>query len=444
MGRYFGTDGIRGAALSVLTQEIAYRIGRYIGQYPDGKANRILIARDTRESGPALLEGLKEGIVRSGGFLFDEGVSTTPSVSYLVENGDFDYGIMISASHNPYSDNGIKLFSHSGEKLSEEIEAKIEDYIDSAEDYLPTRPGHYQEAPELKDKYLRFLMGRHEGQGKVRVLFDCANGSASALAPKLFPLLGIDATFACSDPDGKNINAGCGSTHLENLEKEFGNGDYDLAFAFDGDADRCLGLDKTGRVIDGDAEIFLGALSLREKGLLNGNEVVITVMSNFGLRKALQEEGIGFETVSVGDKYVQARLKQKGLSIGGEQSGHVIFHSDLNTGDGLLTAIKIIGIYMNQPEVFAKLPELKVYPQSLINIRFKDRSGATKALESDSVKAVLKRAEEMLGDDGRMLLRGSGTEPLVRVMGECLDEDRCQKAVEMVAKAIKEGNECAE
>ena len=264
------------------------------------------------------------------------------------------------------------------------------------------------------------------------------------MAPKLFPLLGIDATFACSDPDGKNINSGCGSTHLENLEKEFAKGDYDLAFAFDGDADRCLGLDKTGRVIDGDAEIFLGALSLREKGLLNGNEVVITVMSNFGLRKALQEEGIGFETVSVGDKYVQARLQQKGLSIGGEQSGHVIFHSDLNTGDGLLTAIKIIGIYMNQPEVYAKLQELKVYPQSLINIRFKDRSGATKALESDSVKAAVKRAEEMLGDDGRMLLRGSGTEPLVRVMGECLDEDRCQKAVEMVAKAIKEGSECAE
>lgn len=444
MGRYFGTDGIRGAALNVLSEEIAYRIGRYIGQYPDGKANRILIARDTRESGPALLEGLKQGIVKSGGFLFDEGVSTTPSVSYLVETGEFDYGIMISASHNPYSDNGIKLFSHSGEKLCEEIEGKIEDYIDSPDDYLPIRPGHYQEAPELKEKYLRFLLGKYEGQRKAKVLFDCANGSASALAPKLFPLLGIDATFICSEPDGKNINAGCGSTHLENLQREFAKGGYDLAFAFDGDADRCLGLDSTGRVIDGDAEIFLGALSLREKGLLSDDKVVITVMSNFGLRKALEEEGIGYDTVSVGDKYVQARLKEKGLSIGGEQSGHVIFHSDLNTGDGLLTAVKMIGIYLNQPDVFAKLPELRVYPQSLINIRFKDRQSANKALESDYIKAILDRAEEMLGDDGRMLLRGSGTEPLVRVMGECLDEDKCRKAVEMVAKAIKEENECAE
>ncbi len=444
MARYFGTDGIRGVALKELTVETAYRIGRYIGQYPDGKGNRILISRDTRESGETLLRAICEGIVASGGRVYDEGISTTPSVSYLVETLHFDYGIMISASHNPYADNGIKLFESSGEKLSEQIEEKIEDYIDSPSDYLPKKEGQYLFSPSLKQQYVDWLISKYDGKTPVKVVLDCANGSASYVAPELFARLGIEAKLLSCAPDGRNINAGCGSTHLDNLSKAMESGEFDIGFAFDGDADRCLAIDRSGRVIDGDAAIFLGALSLRGKGLLSQGKVVITVMSNFGLRKALQEEGIGYEIVSVGDKYVQAKLKEDGLSIGGEQSGHVIFASDLNTGDGLLTALRILGIYASEKSVYAKLSDLKVYPQTLVNIRFNSRKEALDALNSDQVKEQIRSAESALSSSGRLLVRTSGTEPLVRVMAECLDEELCQRQVNGIVDKIKESMECVE
>ncbi len=444
MTRYFGTDGIRGRALVDLTEEIAYRIGRYIGQYPKGHPNTILISRDTRESGEALLSALKDGVLKSGGTLLDEGVSTTPSVSYLVEANHYDYGIMISASHNPYTDNGIKLFAPSGEKLSEAIEEEIEDYIDSEEDYLPLKEGKYVYSPDLKEQYLDFLASQYEGKKPVKILCDLANGSASMVAPALFAKLGIDATFINASPDGKNINNHCGSTHMEGLAELFAKGDYDLAFAFDGDADRCLAIDKSGRLIDGDAEIYLGALGLKAKNQLNGNKVVITVMSNFGLRKALDELGLGYEIVSVGDKYVQAKLKEDHLSIGGEQSGHVIFSAALNTGDGLLTAIKMLNVYENQPEVYAELPKLRVYPQTLVNLRFQNKEESDKVLGHPDVKATMTEAEELLGTDGRLLVRTSGTEPLLRVMAEHIDEATCQRAVALVVNKIKEVSPCAE
>lgn len=444
MTRYFGTDGIRGQAFSELTEETAYRIGRYIGQYPDGHPNTILISRDTRESGEALLEAIKRGVLKSGGTLLDEGVSTTPSVSFLVEANHYDYGIMISASHNPYSDNGIKLFAPTGEKLAEAIEEAIEDYIDSKEDYLPVKEGKYLYSPDLKEQYLAFLCSNFNGKKGVRVLCDLANGSASMVAPSLFAKLGLDATFINASPNGRNINDHCGSTHMEGLAELFAHGDYDLAFAFDGDADRCLAIDKSGRMIDGDAEIFLGALSLREEGKLKGGKVVITVMSNFGLRKALDDLGIGYEIVSVGDKYVQAKLKECGLSIGGEQSGHVIFASSLNTGDGLLTAIKLLNIYSSQPSVYAELPKLKVYPQSLVNIRFSNKEECDGALLNPAVQKAMKEAESILGADGRLLVRTSGTEPLLRVMAEHLDEATCRRSVSLVVNTIKEAYPCAE
>ena len=412
MTRYFGTDGIRGQAFSELTEETAYRIGRYIGQYPDGHPNTILISRDTRESGEALLEAIKRGVLKSGGTLLDEGVSTTPSVSFLVEANHYDYGIMISASHNPYSDNGIKLFVPTGEKLAEQ--------------------------------YLAFLCSNFNGQKGVRVLCDLANGSASMVAPSLFAKLGLDATFINASPNGRNINDHCGSTHMEGLAELFAQGGYDLAFAFDGDADRCLAIDKSGRMIDGDAEIFLGALSLRKEGKLKGGKVVMTVMSNFGLRKALDDLGIGYEIVSVGDKYVQAKLKECGLSVGGEQSGHVIFAYSLNTGDGLLTAIKLLNIYSSQPSVYAELPKLKVYPQSLVNIRFSNKEECDGALLNPAVQKAMKEAESILGADGRLLVRTSGTEPLLRVMAEHLDEATCRRSVSLVVNTIKEAYPCAE
>ncbi len=444
MTRYFGTDGIRGRALIELTEDIAYRIGRYIGQYPNGHPNTILISRDTRESGEALLSALKEGVLKSGGTLLDEGVSTTPSVSYLVEANHYDYGIMISASHNPYTDNGIKLFAPSGEKLAEAIEEEIEDYIDSKDDYLPIKEGKYVYSPELKEQYLNFLSSQYEGERKVKVLCDLANGSASMVAPALFAKLGVDATFINASPDGKNINNHCGSTHMEGLEELFAKGGYDLAFAFDGDADRCLAIDKSGRLIDGDAEIYLGALGLKANNQLNGNKVVITVMSNFGLRKALDELEIGYEIVSVGDKYVQAKLKEDHLSVGGEQSGHVIFSASLNTGDGLLTAIKMLNVYENQPDVYAELPKLHVYPQNLVNIRFPSKEESDQALANEAVKKAIEKAEKKLGSDGRLLVRTSGTEPLLRVMAEHLDEATCVSAVAEVVNTIKEVSPCAE
>ena len=437
--KYFGTDGVRGKVGEKLTSTMAYKIGRFIGQYPNGKVNKIVISRDTRISGDMLFLYLSKGIKDSGGIVYDEGVSSTPSISYLVEKHDYDYGVMISASHNPFEDNGIKIFNRHGEKLEAEIEELIEEYIDLEEDSLPLKAGFVTYDETLKNEYIDFLLSNVDCDlSSLKVLVDCANGSASSVVPTLFKKLGIKATYIAAEPNGRNINLNCGSTHLENLVSKMADDDYDLGFAYDGDADRFLAVTKQGRIIDGDAILYLNGLSMRKNGKLKDNKIVITVMSNFGLRKKLKEENIGFNIVAVGDKYVQADLKKNGLSLGGEQSGHVIFMDTLNTGDGILSSLKLASIYVNEPDIFAKLDELVIYPQILENIKLKDLNSASTIMETIVVKQAIKEAEKMLGEDGRVLIRPSGTEPLLRIMVECLDQNLCKSVVDLLINAVKE------
>lgn len=437
---HFGTDGVRGKAGVVLTAQMAYRIGRYIGQYPNGRSNKILISRDTRESGSMLLEALVKGMVATGAKVYDEGVSTTPSISYLVERNDFDYGIMISASHNPYSDNGIKIFNSCGEKLSDEIEEKIEEYMDQAEDNLPFVSGQLITDPSLKEGYISWLVAKASPKMRgLKVIVDCANGSASAIAPELMKRLGVDATFINASPNGTNINAGCGSTHLQSLIDAFHNGKYQFGFAFDGDADRFVAIASDGRLLDGDALIYLNALSLDSQDLLHDHRVVITVMSNLGLRKALDEAEIGYDIVTVGDKYVQARLKEKDLSLGGEQSGHVIFLQDLNTGDGLLSCIKLMNLYVLDRPAYGHLSSLKVYPQLLKNVPIPSQDTVDRIMKSDKLAHLTGFEEKRLGNLGRILIRPSGTEPVIRVMVEALDPVLCQQVVDDLVNFVQGG-----
>jgi phosphoglucosamine mutase len=442
---YFGTDGVRGIANTSLTAKIAYRIGRCLGKSKDGKKCKILLCRDTRLSGEMLKSALLSGLLASGSEVYDEGISTTPSISYLVVSERFDYGVMISASHNPFSDNGIKVFNSKGEKLEDEYEAEIERYIDGADD-LPfvegSEIGHLHEGRTLKEKYVSWLASKATASYKgLKVLVDCANGSASFVAPELYSKLGLEATFMNASPNGVNINVDCGSTHLEALKKRFLLGGYDLAFAFDGDSDRLMAIGPEGRLIDGDAQIFLNALFLQKARRLASDKVVITVMSNLGLRKTLSENGIGYEIVQVGDRNVQSELKKEGLVLGGEQSGHVIFLADLNTGDGLLSSLKLLNLYTRDKAVFAKLRELKVYPQVLKNVSFMTREALERTAASKGLAERIASAEKKLAETGRILVRPSGTEPLLRIMVECPDQLECETIVDdIVAFAQKEAS----
>lgn len=442
MGKYFGTDGVRGVANKNLTAEMAYRIGRCLGQYPHGKKNKILLCRDTRLSGEMLKSALLSGLLASGADVYDEGISTTPSISFLVNAEHFDFGVMISASHNPYYDNGIKVFNHLGEKLEENVENEIEDYMDREKDDLPfpenEKLGHLYDGDSLKQEYIAWLAKKANANfSSLKVLVDCANGSADFVAPSLYQKLGLNATFINASPNGININLDCGSTHLANLQKEFAHGGYDLGLAFDGDSDRFIALAPDGRVIDGDALIYLNALSFKKAHKLRSNKVVITVMSNFGLRKILEEKGIGYETVAVGDKYVQAKMKEKNLTIGGEQSGHVIFLDDLNTGDGLLSSIKLLNLFVREKAVFAQLPDFVVYPQVLENVPFPSRERLERAAESSSLQSLIEKEESLLKGQGRILVRASGTEPLLRVMAEAPSPELCHEIVSSIVMFLQ-------
>jgi phosphoglucosamine mutase len=436
--KYFGTDGVRGVANETLTAAMAYRIGRCLGQYPAGTKNKILLCRDTRLSSDMLASALIAGLLASGSEVYDEGVCTTPSVSYLVRADRFDFGVMISASHNPFSDNGIKIFNREGEKLEAAIEGVIEEYMDRPADNLPLPQGagigHLHDGTSLKEKYIAWLVSKNTAGPKgLRVVVDCANGSASSVAPELYEKIGLKATFIHASPNGININAECGSTHLESLEKAYQTGSYDLAFAFDGDSDRFMAIGPKGRLIDGDAMIYLNALSLRKKGLLHDNKVVMTVMSNFGLRKALDEAGIGYVIVPVGDKNVQAELKKEGLAIGGEQSGHVIFLDDLNTGDGLLSSLKLLDLFIEEPEIYKDIDKFVVYPQELKNVRFASHEALEKAVKDPGLLALQKEAESQLAGTGRLLVRASGTEPLLRIMAEATSKELCLQVINRLA-----------
>lgn len=442
MGKYFGTDGVRGIANEKLTSRLAYRIGRYLGQYRDGKKTKILIGRDTRLSGTLLDCALISGVTTSGGDVYELGVTTTPSISYLVENGDYDFGVMISASHNPFFDNGIKIFSPNGEKCPNDIELEIEKYIDSEDDYLP-RPknaelGRLVIASNESEKYLEYLASKAVGDySKIRALIDCANGSASVTARRLFvEKLGLNADVIFDQFDGTNINNNCGSTHLGNLKTKVKEGGYDLGIAFDGDADRCLLIDEDGNEVDGDMIMFINAMHMKKVGKLADNKIVITVMSNLGLKKILQAKGLDYEEVSVGDKYVQAKLKEKALSLGGEQSGHVIFNEDLNTGDGQLTAIHTLNVICAEKASLKELNSCFVkYPQVLKNVGVSNKDAI---MENKDLKDLINELEAGLNGDGRILVRPSGTEQLVRVMVEAKNIEICETIAEKLVSFVNE------
>ena len=429
MGKYFGTDGFRGVANKNLTSLLAFKIGRFIGNYGN-KKNKILIARDTRLSGKPLGDALCVGIVSSGSDAYNIGVSTTPSVSYLVRKHNFDFGVMISASHNPYYDNGIKVFNRHGEKLEAEIEDLIEQYMDAQVDTLPLaineNIGTYPKCDELIDEYIDFLVSKaNKDLSGIKVLFDCANGSSSALIKRLVSRLGVDATILNNEPNGININDHCGSTHIELLKDHIKDKHYDIAFAFDGDADRCLAMDSNGNVINGDAIMYLCGLYMKKKGILNKDSIVLTVMSNIGLKIALKENNIGIKEVSVGDKYVQAEMKKNNYSLGGEQSGHIIFLDDMNTGDGLLTMIKILNIIKEENKSVDELiKDLVIYPQMLKNMTVTNKEAI---LSHVGFQNRIKELESSLKGEGRILVRPSGTEPLIRVMCEAKTIEKCDE-----------------
>ena len=438
--KYFGTDGFRGEANVNLNVVHAYKVGRFLGWYygREHKA-RIIIGKDTRRSSYMFEDALSSGLTASGADVYLLHVTPTPSVSYVVRTEDFDCGIMISASHNPYYDNGLKVINGSGHKLEAEIEEKIEAYIDSPEDTIPmaTREniGCTVDYAIGRHRYIGYLMSLATRSFKnIRVGLDCANGSSYSVAKGVFDALGAKTYAIGMEPNGININDGCGSTHIENLQKFVKENDLDVGFAYDGDADRCLAVDDKGEVIDGDAILYLCGCYLKDKGELNNNTVVTTVMSNLGLYKALERAGIAYEQTAVGDKDVNANMMENGHSLGGEQSGHIIFSKYAVTGDGVLTSLMLMEVMLEKKAKLSELrKDLKVYPQLLKNVRVADKPAAR---EDKDVQAAVDKVSKELGDEGRILLRESGTEPVIRVMVEAKTDELCEKYVDEVVKVL--------
>ena len=444
MGKYFGTDGFRGEANKGLTVEHAFKVGRYLGWYygQDYKA-RIVIGKDTRRSSYMFEYALAAGLTASGADAFLLHVTTTPSVSFVVRTEDFDCGIMISASHNPYYDNGLKIISGSGKKIESEIEEKIEAYIDGEIGELPLATG------EKIGRTVDYIAGRNRYIGHLiamatrsfkntRVGIDCANGSASSIAKSVFDALGAKTYVIHNEPDGTNINRNCGSTHIEELQKFVLEKGLDVGFAYDGDADRCIAVDENGRIIDGDLILYICGKYLKEEHKLANNTIVTTIMSNLGLYKALDKVGIRYEKTAVGDKYVYANMVEIGHCLGGEQSGHIIFSQYATTGDGILTSLKVMEVMMEKKVSLGTLAsEMRTYPQVLKNVRVADKQAVR---DNAAVQAAVARAEEELGEDGRILVRESGTEPVIRVMAEADTDELCEKYVEAIISVMKEQN----
>lgn len=452
MGKYFGTDGFRGEANKNLTVEHAYKIGRFIGWYyrqekEDGRC-KVVIGKDTRRSSYMFEYALAAGVTASGADAYLLHVTTTPSVSYVARTEDFDCGIMISASHNPYYDNGIKLINGMGEKMDEETILKIEAYLDQKAQGVPYATGdaigRTVDYAVGRNRYIGFLISLATRSYKdKRIGLDCANGSAWMIAKSVFDALGAKTYVIGNTPDGININRDCGSTHIEALQKLVKDNGLDVGFAFDGDADRCLCVDEHGNVVDGDLIIYIYGRYLKERGKLIGNKVVTTIMSNFGLYKALDAAGIGYEKTAVGDKYVYENMNTNGYRIGGEQSGHIIFRKYATTGDGILTAIKMMEVMLEKKMTLSDLAApVTIYPQVLKNIRVKDKPAA----KSDpDVQAEISRIELELGETGRILVRESGTEPVLRVMVEAPQKDICEAYVEQVIeKLVERGHKAIE
>ena len=442
MGKYFGTDGFRGEANVVLTVEHAFKVGRYLGWYfgQDHKA-RIVIGKDTRRSSYMFEYALAAGLTASGADAYLLHVTTTPSVSYVVRTEDFDCGLMISASHNPYYDNGIKVINSEGHKMEAEVEAKIEAYIDGEIDEIPLATkesiGRTVDYAAGRNRYIGHLISLATRSFKdMRVGLDCANGSASSVAKSVFDALGAKTYVINNEPNGVNINTNCGSTHIEVLQEYVKEKHLDIGFAYDGDADRCLAVDDDGKVIDGDHILYLCGKYLKEQGKLKDDTVVTTVMSNMGLYKAFDKLGIHYEQTAVGDKYVCENMMANGYVIGGEQSGHIIFKEHAVTGDGILTSLMIMEAWLHYGKPMSMLTgDLVIYPQLLENVKVKDKVAAR---EDEDVQKAAKEVTESLGDAGRLLLRESGTEPLIRVMVEAETDEMCRENVDKIVKVLHE------
>lgn len=445
MGKYFGTDGFRGEANKELTVEHAFQVGRFLGWYYGQEHKcRIVIGKDTRRSSYMFEYALSAGLTASGADVYLLHVTTTPSVSYVARTEGFDCGIMISASHNPYYDNGIKLINGKGEKMEEEVIEKVEAYLDGKIEPAPLAQREYIgktiDYVEGREHYIWYLesiakaeRGPMPFSGK-RIGLDCANGSASSIAGRIFTALGADVTIIHNQPNGRNINTGCGSTHMEDLQELVKKHGLDAGFAYDGDADRCLCVDEKGEIVDGDKIMYIYGAYLKEKDRLKNNTVVTTIMSNLGLYKALDALNVDYEKTAVGDKYVYENMVANGHIIGGEQSGHIIFSEYANTGDGILTSLQMMEVMLDQGKSLAELAApVKIYPQLLKNVRVTDKS---KAQADEAVQAVIAQVAEELGDNGRILVRESGTEPLVRVMVEAASAEICEKYVDMVVDVI--------
>lgn len=438
--KYFGTDGFRGEANNDLRVDHAFKIGRFIGRYYGGDHRAsVVIGKDTRRSSYMFEYALVAGLTASGADVSLLHVTTTPSVSYVTRTDEFDCGIMISASHNPYFDNGIKLFNSKGEKMEDDVLLEIEKYIDGEVPELPLAQGDEigcaQDYSAGRNRYIGYLISLavHSFKGK-RIGLDCANGSAFTIAKSVFDTLGAKTYVINNKPDGLNINNNCGSTHIDGLQKLVVEEQLDAGFAFDGDADRCLAVDEKGQLVDGDKILYIYGSYMKERGKLEKNTVVTTIMSNLGLYKAFDELGISYEKTAVGDKYVYEKMSEGGYVIGGENSGHIIFSKYANTGDGIITALKIMQVMCAKKSALSELCKpMRVYPQLLKNVRVSDKNIV---LNDVDVLAAIKLAETELGGDGRVLVRPSGTEPLVRIMVEAKTRQHCAELVEKIENVV--------
>lgn len=442
MGKYFGTDGFRGEANEVLTVEHAFKVGRYLGWYYGQEHRaRIVIGKDTRRSSYMFEYSLVAGLTASGADVCLLHVTTTPSVSYVTRTEDFDCGIMISASHNPFYDNGIKIINGKGHKMEAEVEEKIEAYIDGEIPELPfakkDKIGRTTDYSAGRNRYIGYLisLATRSFEGK-RVGLDCANGSAFMIAKSVFDALGAKTYVIYNEPDGTNINTNCGSTHIGVLQEFVKEKKLDVGFAYDGDADRCIAIDENGNVIDGDLILYICGKYMKETGRLNQDTIVTTIMSNMGLYKACDKIGLRYEKTAVGDKYVYENMSRNNYSLGGEQSGHIIFSKHATTGDGILTSLMIMEVMLEKKMSLGKLAEpVKIYPQLLKNVRVVDKKTAR---ENEAVNDAINAVTKELGDEGRILVRESGTEPVIRVMVEAGTDELCAKYVARVVDVIRD------
>ena len=442
MGKYFGTDGFRGEANKVLTVEHAFKVGRYLGwHYGKKHKAKVVIGKDTRRSSYMFEYALVAGLTASGADVYLLHVTTTPSVSYVARTEDFDCGIMISASHNPFYDNGIKLINGKGHKIEAEVEGQVEAYIDGEIGEIPFAMG------EDIGRTTDYVAGRNRYVGHLislatrsfegmKVGLDCSNGSAFMIAKSIYDALGAKTYVINNEPNGLNINTNCGSTHIEILQQFVKEKGLDIAFAYDGDADRCIAVDELGRVVDGDLILYVCGKYLKEQGRLNGDTIVTTVMSNLGLYKACDKVGLKYQQTAVGDKYVHENMVANNFSLGGEQSGHIIFSKYAKTGDGILTSLMLMEVILEKKQSLGTLvEEVTIYPQLLKNVRVEDKKTARENL---AVIAAIKEVEEALGTDGRILVRESGTEPVIRVMVEAATDASCFKYVKQVIDVMEE------